>query len=313
MPRTVKIEIVDAPESVVHLVDWLVLIHTLERGEILFSPAIYIDLEGVDLCREGSISIFTLMVDLGQPVQRVFLIDVNVLGAQAFNTQGTKGGTTLKDILQDEEIIKVFFDVRNDSDALFAHYGIALQGVDDVQLMESASRETTASRKYLSGLSKCIEKNMIMWFGNFGQDPVDWKRVKEEGEQLFKPEHGGSYEVFNRRPIPESIKKYCAGDARCLPEIHDNLSRGRTYDWRDSHRNATRMRIASTHACDYQPHGRQRTLAPWTNEQNRVLDNMNYKPPPAQDYFVVYDDFYDDDDGNDYEDWTREPWQGPPS
>ena len=40
------------------------------------------------------------------------------LGSQAFNTTGIKG-KTLKDIFQDEKIPKVFFDVPNDSDALF--------------------------------------------------------------------------------------------------------------------------------------------------------------------------------------------------
>jgi exonuclease 3'-5' domain-containing protein 1 len=100
------------------------------------SPTMYIDLEGVDLCREGSISILTLLVDTGIPSGCVYLVDVHTLGAQVFNTAGAKK-KTLKDILQDKEIPKVFFDVRNDSDALFAHFGVALQGIADVQLLES--------------------------------------------------------------------------------------------------------------------------------------------------------------------------------
>jgi exonuclease 3'-5' domain-containing protein 1 len=84
----------------------------------------YIDLEGVNLCREGSLSILTLLIDTGIPTIRVCLIDVYSLGSQAFNITGIKG-KTLKDILQDEKIPKVFFDVRNDSDALFAHFGVA--------------------------------------------------------------------------------------------------------------------------------------------------------------------------------------------
>jgi exonuclease 3'-5' domain-containing protein 1 len=325
MPRKVETEILDTPEAVAQLVDRLVRIHTLERGEFHYSPTMYIDLEGVNLCREGSISIFTLMVDLDLPIQHVYLIDVHVLGAQAFTTASTKGTTTLKDILQDKTITKVFFDVRNDSDALFAHYGVALQGVEDVQLMESATRETTGSRKYLTGLAKCIDKNMLMWFGNMRQDPIDWKQSKETGERLFKAEHGGSYEVFNERPIPDAIVRYCVGDVRCLPEVYKNLRGVRACHWRDLVRDATKTRIASTHAPDYQPHGRERTLAPWTDEQNKTLDEMNYKPP-AREYFddvdeygyddydeYGYDDYYDIRDDNDFEDWTRMPWQGPPS
>jgi exonuclease 3'-5' domain-containing protein 1 len=79
----------------------------------------YIDLEGVNLCREASLSIHTLLIDTGIPTIRVCLIDIYLLGSQAFNTTGIKGKTP-KDIFQDEKITKVFFDVRNDSDALFA-------------------------------------------------------------------------------------------------------------------------------------------------------------------------------------------------
>jgi len=101
------------------------------------------------------------MIDTGIPTRRICLFDVHLLGAQAFNTAGVKQ-KTLKDILQDDKIPKVFFDVRNDSDALFAHFGVALQGVEDVQLIESATRRTTKSRKFLSGLAKCVEENVLI-------------------------------------------------------------------------------------------------------------------------------------------------------
>ena len=70
----------------------------------------------------------------------------------------------------------VFFDVRNDSDALFAHFGVALQGAEDVQLMESATRTTTGSKKYLNSLAKCIEQGVL-----YGNDLTSWKLAKEKG------------------------------------------------------------------------------------------------------------------------------------
>jgi hypothetical protein len=72
----------------------------------LYEPTIYIDLEGVNLCRQGSLSILTLLIDT--PTIRVCFIDVHSLGSQAFNTTGIKG-KTLKDILQNEKILKDFF------------------------------------------------------------------------------------------------------------------------------------------------------------------------------------------------------------
>jgi exonuclease 3'-5' domain-containing protein 1 len=153
------------------------------------------------------------LIDIGIPTIRVCLIDVYSLGSQAFNTTGIKG-KTLKDILHNEKIPKVFFDVRNDSDALFAHFGVVLQGVEDVQLMESATRTTISSRKYLNGLAKCIKQGVL-----HGSDLTSWKLAKEKGGRSFKAEFGGSYEVFEQRLIPNEIISYCVGDVQYLPEL----------------------------------------------------------------------------------------------
>ena len=113
----IKTEIINTTKQIGDLVDWLILRHGPPEP---YEPTMYIDLEGVNLGSEGSLSILTLLIDTGIPTIRVCLIDVHLLGSQAFNTTGIKG-RTLKDILQEEKIPKVFFDVRNDSDALFAH------------------------------------------------------------------------------------------------------------------------------------------------------------------------------------------------
>ncbi|CAN9093015.1 unnamed protein product [Alternaria alternata] len=279
----IETEIINTTERIGDLVDWLVFRH----DRLQYSPTMYIDLEGVNLCREGSISILTLLIDTGIPTGRVYLIDVHTLGAQAFNTAGAKRtlkGTTLKDILQDERIPKVFFDVRNDSDALFAHFGVALQGVEDVQLMESATRKTTASRKFLNGLTKCVENNLPM--PTFGSGLVSWKLAKEKGERLFKAEYGGSYDVFNQRPIPEDISSYCVGDVQYLPELRDRLYKSRAYRWQDLVGEETKKRVVTSQRSDYQPHGPDKVMAPWSKGQNMVLDQWNNVPP--RNYFAEY-------------------------
>jgi exonuclease 3'-5' domain-containing protein 1 len=202
---------------------------------------------------------------------------------------------------------------------LFAHFGVALQGVEDVQLMESATRRTTRSRKYLNSLTKCVEQNVFLPFG--GSNLASWKLAKEKGEQLFKAEHGGSFEIFNRRSIPEEIIAYCVGDVQHLPELRHKFWNSQTHQWRDLINEESKKRIAASQKPEYQPHGPNRTVAPWSEDQNRTLDQWNYVPP-RRDYFD--DDFgshggwsdqdWDDDmAGNDFEDWTRAPWQGPPS
>jgi exonuclease 3'-5' domain-containing protein 1 len=151
-------------------------------------------------------------------------------------------GKSLKDILKDEKIPKVFFDARNDSDALFAHFGVTLQGVEDVQLLESAIRETTSSRRYLRGLAKCIRPVL------YGNDLANWKSGKEKGARLFKPELGGSYKVFEQRPIPDEIISYCTEDIQHLPVIWERF---RWHRWRQLVNEETKKRIEATQKPDY--------------------------------------------------------------
>ncbi|KAF2790572.1 hypothetical protein K505DRAFT_327494 [Melanomma pulvis-pyrius CBS 109.77] len=288
--KDIKSEIIDTTNQIADLVDWLILRH----ASALYSPTMYIDLEGVDLCREGSLSILTLLIDI--PIRRTCLIDVHTLGARAFETAGAER-KTLKDILQDEKIPKVFFDVRNDSDALFAHFGVALQGIEDVQLMESATRKTTASRKFLSGLAKCIQENLPMSSG--GSELASWKLAKTNGERLFKTQHGGSGTIFNQRPIPDDIISYCVGDVQYLPELRDKFWPRQSNRWRDLVCEEAKKRVAASQRSDYQPHGRDKAMAPWSKEQNITLDQWNYVP--SHNYFNgvdldddEYDDWYDD-------------------
>lgn len=98
-----------------------------------------------------------MLVYPGHGLERIHIIDIHTLGSLAFSTVGSRG-KSLKNILESPKTLKVFFDIRNDSGALHAHYGIKLQGVRDFQLMESACRPTTNSRKFLCGLAKCVKE-----------------------------------------------------------------------------------------------------------------------------------------------------------
>ncbi|KAF7948157.1 uncharacterized protein EAE97_003568 [Botrytis byssoidea] len=240
--RDIKTEIIDTEKQISDLVDWLIFRYA---SRVLVESTMYIDLEGVDLCREGSLSILTLLINIGSPSMR------------------------------NENIPKVFFDIRNDADALYAHFGVALQGVEDIQLMESATRVTTSSRKYLNGLAKCIEQS-----GLDSHDPTSWNLAKEKGARLFKPEFGGSYKIFEQRPICDDIISYCVGDVQYLPNLRSKFRSG-TVRWQVLVRIETKRRVETSHKPEYQPHGPDRTLAPWSEDQNKTLDDeWNYVPPP---------------------------------
>ena len=103
------------------------------------------------------------------------LVDVHTLGHEAFFHPCTRG-QTLKGILEDENIQKVFFvfDVRNDPDALYAHFSVHLAGIQDIQLIELATR--SGSRRFINGLVRCIERDA----GLTRSETSVWRDIKRE-------------------------------------------------------------------------------------------------------------------------------------
>lgn len=226
----------------------------------LTTSHLYCDLEGIRLSRHGSISIVTIYFP---PLDKVYLIDVHALREFAFSTP-TKEGVSLKSIFESPKIVKVFFDVRNDSDALYSLYGVAMAGVKDIQLMELGSRYGgLENRKYVAGLAKCIARNSQL-------SPEERSRcseIKERGVKMFAPEKGGSYEVFNRRPMAKEILEYCALDVTVLPKLYEVynriLSQGHKSDWRKRVEHETLERVRLSQSEEYQPEGPHKVLGPW--------------------------------------------------
>ncbi|KAJ8132956.1 hypothetical protein O1611_g672 [Lasiodiplodia mahajangana] len=255
---------IDTPGGVGDLVD------LIERQDIQLEdlqPPLYIDIEGEQLSRFGTISLLTVLVYPGPGLEMPYIVDIHTLRSTAFSTIGSCG-KSLRDILESPQILKVFFDVRNDSDALYAHYGIKLQGILDVQLMESACQPTTYSRRYIRGLSKCTEEIL------HGREQLQWKLDKENGERLWNPQKGGSYSVFNARPLSNSISSYCVGDVRYLPRLYEKCRRG-TVRWRDLVAQELQKRVSLSQTANYQPNGPGRTFSPWTPQQNGMLDSWS--------------------------------------
>lgn len=217
-------------------------------------PALYIDLEGVRLSRYGSVSILQIYVPY---LSLIYLIDVNGLGMKAFST-ACRMGRTLKSILEDSSVIKAFFDVRNDSDALYAHFQVRLQGVYDIQLMEFATR-CRSSGDYVRGLAKCIEYHCML-----DDAEKDMRRgIKEKGRALFVPECGGSYEVFNERPLNRDIWEYCVQDVTMLPILWKYYNSRLRYVWKETVRLESEHRIQESQSEGYCPDGRDKCRGPW--------------------------------------------------
>lgn len=233
--------------------------------------AIAIDLEGIDLCRHGKISIIQLYAHKSKTV---WIIDVTTLKDDAFDEKDDRG-YSLRGLLEDKDIkkvrlfcscsfsrvdsirLQVFFDVRNDSDALYKHYNVNLKGTYDLQVLELVLRRANGGgTAFLHGLAKTMSA--------FGVGSLEWDRVKQAGLKLFAPERGGSYQVFEERPLREEIIAYCAQDATSLLELEKAMIMSlSTYG--SVHRNCVLVesaaRVTESQSSWYNPYGRGKARA----------------------------------------------------
>lgn len=256
---------IDTPEAVAEMVDRLT--RAVPEAEPL-----YVDLEGIHLGRFGSVSLFVLYAE---SLKEVFLVDVFQLGVAAFGVPGSGGGS-LQDLLEMDRRTKVFYDVRNDSDALFAHYGIRLQGVEDVQVTDVVKARGRWPRLHLLSLDVCVDRTL----GESSKKTM-WAAAKAAGQLLSKPEAGGSMEVFNVRPLASEVAAYCVGDVVILAELRRFHSLGLLSEaLRQKAQAATLARVAHSQEANYQPAGWCKTLSPWWEEGLEWLKLEDFKWPP---------------------------------
>jgi exonuclease 3'-5' domain-containing protein 1 len=229
------------------------LIQGIESSS-LDHPFLFLDLEGVSLGRHGTISILQILVP---PSRSVYLLDVHVLGNLVFSTKSNTG-TSLKAILESSKYPKVFFDVRNDSDALHAHCGVKLRCVIDVQLLEFGTRPRAG--RYLKGLAKSIAEDS----GLNHYQMREWQASKELGHNMLDPKKGGSYEVFNHRPLDKAIEEYCARDVLLLPvllQVYASRLRRRER-LAGSIQSEAEQRVALSQRADFNGRGQHMAIGP---------------------------------------------------
>lgn len=216
-------------------------------------PFLFVDLEGTDLSRHGKIAIMQVLVP---PKREVYLIDVQELQWDAFQTASING-LTFRTILESAVYPKVFFDVRNDSDALYAHFNIELACVVDVQLFEFATRPYRG--RFLKGLAKSISEDSSLGWSERRQ----WQEIKDAGAKLFAPEKGGSYEVFHERPIPAAIINYCVQDVLILPELLKKYSGRLGDDFAVQVHKETLARVELSQSASFSGKGRHMAAGPY--------------------------------------------------
>ena len=133
-----------------------------------------------------------------------------------------------------------------------------MNGVYDLQILELAVRHSLRRQtKFLNGLSRSIE--------SYVTPPVGWKAIKDAGKALFSPEKGGSYLVFEKRPLDPRISEYCAQDIFLLFDLEAALRRSFGpwgLNWEGRITAASTARVARARSSVYEGAGRHRAIAP---------------------------------------------------
>lgn len=216
------------------------------------SGSIYLDLEGVNLSRHGSISLIQIHVPSHE---HVFIVDIHIMGKQAFEISSSRG-KTLKNVLESQTIKKYLFDVRNDADALYALFSVQLAGVVDVQLLELASRK--GHKHIVAGLATCMEQERVLPLPAL----LEWQTTKKCVHRLLDPRSGGAWDIFNLRPLPQVLVDYCVGDVQFLPILASVYKSRLSNHWSKKAQAETAQRLKDSRGANYEPQGRKKIFAP---------------------------------------------------
>lgn len=224
-------------------------------GSITPRCTLYIDLEGENLSRYGSISLITVLV---HQFQEIHIIDVLSLGYVAFTTTA-ESGTTLKSVLEDPTITKCFWDVRNDADALWAHYEVNLAGVMDIQLLENASRQTGHDKEFLCERDKAIHMDLspIVGLTNVSRDT----RPESTWTPMQRNTNRGT--PISARPLDKETVLSCTRGVLHLRGLRDVYMRRISIAWLAKVRYESAQRVIEAQSDDYEPQSPRKIKGPW--------------------------------------------------
>lgn len=169
--------------------------------ELLRSSVIAVDLEGVDLGRHPG-KACVMQMCCAAPDAPVYLFDIIALQEAGFEAG------RLCELLGAPQVQKVFFDARADCDALFHNHNVSVQNAYDLQVLYHLKFQRPGSN--LAGLGAALAE--------YGKTEIAvpelerLERVKQEGKLLFAPELGGSYGVWEDRPLQVELVAYCVAD-----------------------------------------------------------------------------------------------------
>ena len=204
--------------------------------ELKRAKVIAYDCEGVRLSRTGKITLLQIAIP-----KKIFLIDVMTIGGKEVFTDGG-----LKDIIESEEILKLAYDVRMDSDALFHQHDVVLKNVLDLQLLDIAIRRAAGGIvEHLPSLSKTVSRRLT------NAEILVCEDLKKRVKNMYTSVEDG--DLWTRRPLIDDARRYAALDAWVLMKLDQamrpngttapHLFPGFDEKWNERVLNASRKRI----------------------------------------------------------------------
>jgi len=179
--------------------------------EITSQSVIAVDCEGIDLSRAGKLCVIQVATE-----EQVFVIDVCAFPKD--NSDLRRALQSGLQFLEDSSILKIMFDPRGDSDALYHQIGITLNTVFDVQIAEVLFVKTCEplgyKYRFRPNLTTCLEKRL-------GRHAITTGRAN--AAYFMK---SGGHQMWDIRPLPENMLSYAAQDVLGCLGVASILARG---------------------------------------------------------------------------------------
>jgi len=192
-----------------------------------------VDCEGVRLSRTGAVTLLQLAA-----LERVYLFDIAALGSSAFDvaddaesaeeppSSPPSQSSTLRRALEDPACQKLMFDCRRDSDALAHQFGVRIEGVLDVQLMDVAlRRKAGAAVEFLPGLVAVLRRHA----GTGAEAKAEFRAaaaIKARVQEQVRAEEGqDAHTLWGIRPMNQAMRWYAALDTMAILETYHKIER----------------------------------------------------------------------------------------
>jgi exonuclease 3'-5' domain-containing protein 1 len=178
---------------------------------------IAVDCEGLNLGRNGTLDIISVF---STSCHELFLFDIKSVGKQSFECG-------LKLLLENPSITKLMFDCRQDADALYHIFGVNIEGLIDVQLMDvlhtlklkpKIRLPARSSSNYWSEVDKTVSR--VRGLGACIHAILGDESVQAEKGNVKEMMQNKAKNIWCLRPLPKVLVDYCLEDVKHLYDLY---------------------------------------------------------------------------------------------